>query len=173
MGVGIAYRLNVLGFLAGSAVAADGDLNTGLLDQRAALEWVQHHINQFGGDPERVTIMGESAGGASVVMQTVAYGGKLSMRILTFLINIFTIGVGEKGTKPVPFKQAIPHSIGYGSMLDPLSPLAEELYGDYARLLMLIISLSTSLENFTFAVGCSNATADTLGCLRTASLGRS
>lgn len=131
VGVGIAYRLNVLGFLAGSAVAADGDLNTGLLDQRAALEWVQRHINQFGGDPERVTIMGESAGGASVVMQTVAYGG----------------------TKPVPFKQAIPHSIGYGSMLDPLSPLAEELY-----------------ENFTFAVGCSNATADTLGCLRTASL---
>ena len=61
----MAYRLGLLGFLAGSAVAADGDLNAGLLDQRAALEWVQRHIRAFGGDPEKVTIYGESAGGES------------------------------------------------------------------------------------------------------------
>lgn len=73
--VSITYRLAILGFLGGSEVAKDGDLNAGLLDQRAALEWVQRHISAFGGDPENVTIDGESAGGASVMMQIVAYGG--------------------------------------------------------------------------------------------------
>ncbi|EJD05041.1 alpha/beta-hydrolase [Fomitiporia mediterranea MF3/22] len=91
VGVSIAYRLNLLGFLAGSSVQEYGDVNAGLLDQRAALEWVQRHIASFGGDPDEVTIDGESAGGASVVIQTVAYGS----------------------SKPVPFKRAIRQSIGY------------------------------------------------------------
>ncbi len=65
----------ILGFLGGPEVEKDGDLNAGLLDQRAGLEWIQRHIAAFGGDPEQVTISGESAGGASVVMQIVAYGG--------------------------------------------------------------------------------------------------
>lgn len=57
-------------------MALDGNLNAGLLDQRAGLEWVQRHISQFGGDPDNVSISGESAGGASMMMQTVAYGGQ-------------------------------------------------------------------------------------------------
>ncbi|KAJ6517036.1 Carboxylesterase [Mycena vulgaris] len=76
IGVSITYRLNLFSFLGGPVVAADGDLNTGLLDQRAGLEWVQRHISKFGGNPENVTIYGESAGGASVVMQIAAYGDK-------------------------------------------------------------------------------------------------
>ncbi|GLB43419.1 putative type-B carboxylesterase lipase family protein [Lyophyllum shimeji] len=92
LGVSMAYRMSLFGFLGGSAVAADGDLNTGLLDQRAALEWIQRHIAKFGGDPDNVTIYGESAGGASVVMQLVAYGG----------------------SKPVPFKRVTAQSIGFG-----------------------------------------------------------
>ncbi|KAJ7917211.1 Alpha/Beta hydrolase protein [Mycena leptocephala] len=90
--VSITYRLTLLGFLGGPVVAADGDLNAGLLDQRAGLEWIQRHVNKFGGDPGNVTIYGESAGGASVVMQVVAYGGN----------------------KPVPFKRATGQSIGFG-----------------------------------------------------------
>ncbi|KAG2174021.1 hypothetical protein INT44_000135 [Umbelopsis vinacea] len=74
--VGIQYRLGMLGFLGGSEVKNHGDLNAGLLDQRLALQWVKNHIQAFGGDPNKITIDGGSAGGASVTLQLQAYGGK-------------------------------------------------------------------------------------------------
>ncbi|KAL8381752.1 hypothetical protein RB595_005833 [Gaeumannomyces hyphopodioides] len=69
------YRTNAFGFLPGRQVAADyprSDLNPGLLDQRAAIEWTSRHIRHFGGDPDRITIQGQSAGGGSVVAQVIA-----------------------------------------------------------------------------------------------------
>src|SRR5919202_4624608 len=60
--VGINYRLGVDGFL----FLGDGVANLGLLDQVAALEWVRDNIAAFGGDPDQVTIAGESAGAMSV-----------------------------------------------------------------------------------------------------------
>ncbi|KAH8826258.1 acetylcholinesterase precursor [Flagelloscypha sp. PMI_526] len=74
--VAINYRLNIFGFLSGSQVRQHGDLNVGLLDQRMALEWVKKHISQFGGDPTQITIMGESAGGGSVMLHITAFGGR-------------------------------------------------------------------------------------------------
>ncbi|MDO5698486.1 MAG: carboxylesterase/lipase family protein [Dermatophilus congolensis] len=64
------YRLGALGFLDFSVFSTPDrsfDGNLGMLDQIAALEWVRDNIAAFGGDPGNVTIMGESAGGISVV----------------------------------------------------------------------------------------------------------
>ncbi|XP_049947765.1 esterase FE4-like [Schistocerca serialis cubense] len=62
--VSINYRLGLLGFLSTGDEVFPG--NTGLKDQVEALRWVQRNIAAFGGDPERVTILGQSAGGASI-----------------------------------------------------------------------------------------------------------
>ncbi|XP_069938408.1 juvenile hormone esterase-like isoform X4 [Cherax quadricarinatus] len=59
----VQYRLASLGFLAGGIPEAPG--NMGLLDQIMALRWVQDYISYFGGDPNLVTVFGQSAGGAS------------------------------------------------------------------------------------------------------------
>jgi para-nitrobenzyl esterase len=60
--VTVNYRLAAEGFL----FLDDGIANLGLLDQLAALRWVQDNIAAFGGDPARVTVAGESAGAMSV-----------------------------------------------------------------------------------------------------------
>ncbi|KAG9076701.1 hypothetical protein FRC06_009359, partial [Ceratobasidium sp. 370] len=79
--VSVYYRLSVLGFLAspdqpGKGVHGGSDpellLNAAIHDQRMALRFIQRHIRAFGGDPERVTLMGQSAGAASVGFHLVA-----------------------------------------------------------------------------------------------------
>eukprot|EP01120_Amphizonella_sp_Union-15-10_P001841 TRINITY_DN11986_c0_g1_i1.p1 TRINITY_DN11986_c0_g1~~TRINITY_DN11986_c0_g1_i1.p1 ORF type:complete len:525 (-),score=65.73 TRINITY_DN11986_c0_g1_i1:51-1625(-) len=64
------YRLGPFGFLASKQLAAESPTKTtgnyGLLDQRLALQWVSANIENFGGDPKKVTIYGESAGSASI-----------------------------------------------------------------------------------------------------------
>jgi para-nitrobenzyl esterase len=68
--VSVAYRLGQLGFLAHPELSAESPNkvsgNYGILDQIAALKWIQRNISAFGGDPDKVTIFGESAGAASV-----------------------------------------------------------------------------------------------------------
>lgn len=69
--VSINYRLGMFGWLSGPDVTP----NLGLYDQRVAFDWVQKYIGLFGGDPDQVTIIGESAGAASAVHHITAYGG--------------------------------------------------------------------------------------------------
>jgi para-nitrobenzyl esterase len=65
------YRIGALGFLPHEAL---GDSNFGLQDQQLALKWVQDNIAAFDGDPDNVTIFGESAGGHSVLSQIASPG---------------------------------------------------------------------------------------------------
>ncbi len=69
--VTINYRLGVFGFLAHPALTAEspqhGSGNYGLMDQVMALQWIKQNIRRFGGNPDNVTIFGQSAGGGSVV----------------------------------------------------------------------------------------------------------
>jgi para-nitrobenzyl esterase len=75
--VTINYRLGTLGFLAHPALGPAGAVgNYGLQDQQAALRWVKDNIHDFGGDPNRVTVAGESAGGMSVCDHLVAPGSR-------------------------------------------------------------------------------------------------
>ncbi|KAI9745423.1 MAG: hypothetical protein M1818_000957 [Claussenomyces sp. TS43310] len=73
--VSINYRLSGFGFLSGVEVQAQGVSNLGLRDQWKALEWISENIEDFGGDPNQVTIWGESAGAMSSAFLTTAYGG--------------------------------------------------------------------------------------------------
>lgn len=71
------YRTNAFGFLPGAEVAGDAgsDLNPGLLDQDAAIRWASKYAASFGGDPDSISIWGQSAGGGSVVAQAIARAG--------------------------------------------------------------------------------------------------
>jgi para-nitrobenzyl esterase len=72
--VTVNYRLGALGFLAHPALASHRGTagNYGLMDQQAALRWVRQNIARFGGNPDNVTIAGQSAGGVSVLAQLVS-----------------------------------------------------------------------------------------------------
>ncbi|KAI9829586.1 MAG: hypothetical protein M1819_006091 [Sarea resinae] len=110
--VAMNYRLGAFGWLSGPTLQSNGTANAGLLDQRMALEWVQTNIHLFGGDPNRVTIFGESAGGGSVMHQITAYGG-------------------NKGA--VPFQQALPQSPGFNQV--PGSLQQETVFQTFLSLL--------------------------------------
>ncbi|KAK0536103.1 hypothetical protein OC834_001288 [Tilletia horrida] len=112
------YRLGAFGFLGGSSVlsaARQGSavLNAGMYDTRFALQWVQKNIAAFGGDPERVTIAGQSAGAFIVGNQLLAKGGNTQ--------GLFQAAIMESG------------SPGSASILPPNHPRLDETFADISR----------------------------------------
>lgn len=79
------YRLGTLGFLSTETLDCPG--NFGLKDQSQILRWVQQNIAAFGGDPNSVTIFGNSAGGASVTYQLASSLSKGSIQISSNLLH--------------------------------------------------------------------------------------
>jgi len=99
------YRLNVFGFLAHPQLSAEAPYkasgNYGLLDQYTALKWVKSNISVFGGNPNKVTIAGESAGSIDVSLQMASVLSK----------DLIAGAIGESGAaitpiSPVPLKEA-------------------------------------------------------------------
>jgi para-nitrobenzyl esterase len=124
--VTINYRLGYLGFFAQSAIDAEGHLagNYGLMDQQFALQWVRRNIAAFGGDPDRITIFGESAGGQSVYVHLASplvaglFRGAISesgsyAEFQDYFSNIVTLAQGETvGTASVPSGASVADSLG-------------------------------------------------------------
>ena len=103
------YRVNAFGFLPGKAVkeSSTSDLNAGLLDQQFALKWVRKYIHHFGGDPNNVTVWGQSAGAGSVVAQVLANG---------------------RGKQPKLFSKALMSSPFWPKTYSYDAPEAEDIY---------------------------------------------
>jgi para-nitrobenzyl esterase len=101
--VSLSYRVGPLGFLAHPALSAESPRhvsgNYGLLDQIAGLKWVVRNISAFGGDPRRVTIFGESAGGISVSMLAAS---PLAKGLFTGAISESGGSFGPTRTPPQP-----------------------------------------------------------------------
>jgi para-nitrobenzyl esterase len=96
------YRLNIFGFLAHPELSAEAPYkasgNYGMLDQSAALKWVQKNIAAFGGDPKKITIAGESAGSIAVSMQMSSPLSK----------NLIAGAIGESGAGINPTMAPVP-----------------------------------------------------------------
>ncbi|BCM90303.1 para-nitrobenzyl esterase [Abditibacteriota bacterium] len=114
--VSIAYRVGPFGFLAHPGLSAEsvaenrsyGSGNYGLMDQIAALRWVQQNIAQFGGDPSNVTLFGESAGGESTSILAASPLAK----------GLFQKVISESGSFFGPIRQGDEPIVGPNALAD-------------------------------------------------------
>lgn len=135
--VAMNYRLGILGFMANKALGPhSGDY--GLQDQQAAMRWVQRNIARFGGDPNNVTIFGQSAGGASVCDALTSPTAK----------GLFQKGISQSGFYNT--------SLGVNAVWQPT---------DCKSKLLTEAQAQQAGAKFAANVGCGSA-ADVLACLR-------
>ncbi len=108
--VTVNYRINVFGFLAHPQITAeqpDAPANFGNLDQQAGLRWVVRNIAAFGGDPDNITIAGQSAGGGSVLSQIACPANKGLFRKAVVMSGMIRSPYGEGGIgTPEPLASA-------------------------------------------------------------------
>lgn len=133
--VTINYRLNVFGFLTHPDMMGEnaaGELNIGNLDQQAALKWTRENIHAFGGDPDRITIGGQSAGGGSVLTQLNCQENKECIKGAVISSGIF--GDSSHNEFSVTLKEAEENSIGFLEFLGVSSvDEARKLPAEYIR----------------------------------------
>ncbi|MBN2411517.1 carboxylesterase family protein [candidate division KSB1 bacterium] len=137
--VTVNYRLNIFGFFAHPELSAEAPYkasgNYGLLDQNAGLKWVRKNITAFGGDPDKVTIAGESAGSISVSAQMASPLSK----------GLIAGAIGESGAAiyptlaPIPLAEAektgleFAQKTGYSSLEQLRALSTRELYEIYVE----------------------------------------
>ena len=142
--VTINYRLGAFGYLAHPALSADDPNgvsgNYGALDQMAALKWVQENISAYGGDPENVTIFGESAGAWSVT----------EMMASPLAKGLFHKAIGQSGSSVYHMGQMDGEGVGwisgyetaekFGAALGLESPSAETLRALPAETILSVVT---------------------------------
>ena len=108
--VSVNYRLALMGFFAHPEITKecpDAPANFGLLDQQAGLHWVYRNIASFGGDPEKITIAGQSAGGGSTLQQLTCEANKHIVKGAVIMSGMIDME-GQKGDifKPIDLSEA-------------------------------------------------------------------
>ena len=131
--VTVNYRVGVMGFFAHPALAAEQSPlgNQGLVDQRAALQWVQRNISAFGGNPQNVTIFGESAGAIDVCYHVASPGDQgLFARAISESTGCTSTTVGgvktPTATDVAPDLDAFTKTMGCDTATDPLACLRNQ-----------------------------------------------
>ena len=137
--VTIAYRLGVFGFLHLSHLPDGKDYpdsqNTGLLDQLMALKWVNENIAGFGGDPDNVTIFGESAGAASCTLLTLIKGSHAYFRRV--IAESGSVNLTRSSEEAIGCTDKLMEALGCRTVADLLKIDAEKLLETASAILFL------------------------------------
>jgi para-nitrobenzyl esterase len=135
--VSINYRIGILGYFAHPLLSKESPYkvsgNYGLLDIIAALKWIQHNIRAFGGDPDRVTTFGHSAGGMNIsYLMASPFAKGLFHRAITESGTALTPGLNRHlrdrwyGIEPMEKQgERIVKDLGYAEAADPLTALRD------------------------------------------------
>jgi carboxylesterase type B len=125
--VSINYRLSMFGFVYSIEVQSQGITNLGIRDQWKALEWIKENIEGFGGDPDNVSIWGESAGAFSIGFLTMAYGGDnsgLFQKAIAVSGTAFGVGAGNPTTAQTSYDN-VANTTGCYYAIDSLQCMRE------------------------------------------------
>jgi carboxylesterase type B len=147
LAVSVNYRLSSWGFLYGKEIQEEGNAMNGFRDARLSLQWIQENIHAFGGDPDRVTIQGESAGGEFLIVCVETWSQNTDITAGTIVASQL---LAYKGRDDKLFAHAIAESGNPAGL----------------RALPTVEDWEPVIVRISNAVGCANATS-AIACLRT------